>query len=105
MATQEERLSQVELNLSLFKTETVKAYGDMAVELTLVKGLAIKAIEQLVSVQMALTEHTKRLDSIDSRIDRIDSHIDRMDSRFDRMDSRFDRIEGMLSQVLTHFPE
>lgn len=91
MAAQEERLSQVELNLSLFKTETVKAYGDMAVELTLVKGLAIKAIEQLVSVQMTLNEHTKRLDSIDSRLDRMDSH--------------FDHIETMLSQILARFPE
>jgi hypothetical protein len=91
MATQEERLSQVELNLSLFKTETVKAYGDMAVELTLVKGLAIKAIEQLVSVQMTLHEHTKRLDSIDSRLDRMDSH--------------FERVEAMLSQILARFSE
>lgn len=84
MATQEERLSQVEFNLSLFKTETIKAYGDMAVELTLAKGLAIKATEQLVSVQMTLNEHSKRLVSIDSRLD---------------------RIEDSLSQILARLPE
>ncbi|HEY1351175.1 MAG TPA: hypothetical protein VGF67_16265 [Ktedonobacteraceae bacterium] len=91
MATQEERLSHVEFNLNLFKTETVKAYGDMAVELTLVKGLAIKATEQLISVQMTLNEHTKRLDSLDTRLD--------------RMDSRLDHVETMLSQILARLPE
>ncbi|HEU5377562.1 MAG TPA: hypothetical protein VFV38_19235 [Ktedonobacteraceae bacterium] len=84
MAFSEERLSQVEFNLNLFKTETVKAYGDMAVELTLVKGLAIKAIEQLVGVQTTLNEHTKRLDTIDTRLD---------------------RMENMLVQVLARLPE
>lgn len=39
MPTQEERLEALATNLKQFKTETIKAYGEMAVELTMVKGL------------------------------------------------------------------
>ena len=39
MPTQEKRLEALASNLKQFKTETIKAYGEMSVELTMVKGL------------------------------------------------------------------
>ncbi len=77
MPTQEERLNIVEYDLKHFKTETIKAYGDMAMELVMVKGLTEEAVKRLMNVGRTLDEHTTRLD----------------------------RIEAMLTQILERLPE
>ncbi len=50
MPTQEERLQTVEFDLRQFKTETIKAYGDMAFEMTIIKGLTENAIGRLATL-------------------------------------------------------
>jgi hypothetical protein len=91
MATQEERLTIVEYDLKQFKTETIKAYGEMAIELIMVKGLTEDAIKRLATmrqdiseVKTTLSEHTRVLSE----------HT-----------TRFDRIETLLTQVLARLPE
>ena len=81
MPTQEERLTILEYNLKQFKTETIKAYGDMALELVMVKGLTEDAVKRLASLK-----------------------ID-MDQQFERVSTRFDRLETMLTQILARLPE
>src|SRR6266566_1192691 len=77
MATQEERLQIVEYDLKHYKTETIKAYGDTAMELVMVKGLAEDAVKRLMGVKRTLDEHTVR----------------------------FDRLETTLAQILARLPE
>jgi ATP-dependent protease HslVU (ClpYQ) ATPase subunit len=81
MPTQEERLTIVEYDLKQFKTETIKAYGEMAMELVIVKGLTEDAVKRLASLK-----------------------ID-MDQQFEQVKTRFDRVETMLTQILARLPE
>jgi hypothetical protein len=88
MPTQEERLTTVEYDLKHFKTETIKAYGEMAMELVMVKGLTEDAV--------------KRLASLKSQIDR---QFEQVDSHLGTFDTRLDRVETLLTQILERLPE
>jgi hypothetical protein len=81
MPTQEERLTILEYDLKQYKTETIKAYGEMAVEMIMVKGLTEDAVKRLASLKTQIEQ------------------------RFDLMDSYLDRVENMLAQILTRLPE
>ncbi len=87
MPTQEERLDTVEYNLRQFKTETIKAYQDMAFEMTIIKGLTENAIGRLA----ALSDTTEK-------------HFKRVDAHLESIDTRLDRIENMLTQILARLP-
>jgi flagellar capping protein FliD len=102
MPTQEERLTILEYNLKQYKTETIKAYGEMAIELTMVKGLTEDAVKRLASLK---TQIEQRFERVDTRLDAMDSHLDQMETRFDLMDTHLDRVENMLAQILTRLPE
>jgi len=88
MPTQEERLDTVEFNLRQFKTETVRAYQDMAFEMTIVKGLTEDSI--------------KRLSTLNSTMEK---RFDEADRRFEGIDTRLDRVESMLAQILERLPK
>jgi len=88
MATQEEKLAALEQNLMQFKTETVKAYQDMAMQMTLLKGLTETTIGRLASIQW------------------------QMDQRFNTVETRLDGLEitlsnhtELLNQILARLPE
>jgi hypothetical protein len=88
MPTQEERLETVEYGLKQFKTETIKAYGETAMELIMVKGLTEDAVKRLASLKT-----------------QIDQRFERVDTRLDTIDTHFERLENMLSQILARLPE
>ena len=116
MPTQEERLTKLEFDLKQFKTETIKAYGDMAFEMTIVKGLTENAIGRLAALSDTIE---KRFERLDIRLNAMDAHLESMDKRFTSTDqqlaevkqeisdhtTRLDRIETMLTQVLARLPE
>jgi F0F1-type ATP synthase delta subunit len=88
VTTQEERLTILEYDLKQYKTETIKAYGEMAVELTMVKGLTEDAVKRLASLKAQMEQRFERLDT---RLEAVDAHLDRM--------------ENVLSQILARLPE
>ncbi len=102
MPTQEERLTIVEYDLKQFKTETVKVYGDMAFEMTIIKGLTENAIGRLSTLSNTTEKHFER---VDIRLDAMDAHLESMDQRLNQMDTRLDRVENMLTQILARLPE
>ncbi len=81
MPTQEERLKIVEYDLKQFKTETIKANGETAMELVMVKGLTEDAVKRLASLKIQI------------------------DQQFERVNTRLDRVEDMLAQILARLPE
>jgi len=95
MPTQEERLTILEYDLKQYKTETIKAYGEMAIEMTMVKGLTEDAVKRLASLR---TQVEQLSELVDSRLDAMDVHLD-------QMDTRLDRVENILSQILARLPE
>src|SRR2546421_9217854 len=90
LCMKEERLETVEYGLKQFKTETIKAYGEMALELIMIKGLTEDTVKRLMTmrqdiseVKTTLSEHTKVLSE----------HT-----------TRFDRLETLLTQILARLP-
>ncbi len=95
MPTQEERLETVEFNLRQFKTETIKAYGDMAYEIVVIKGLGEDSIKRLAAV-------ARQIENMDERLSTIEHHLETMKSQ---VDQRFDAVETMLTQILARLPK
>jgi flagellar capping protein FliD len=95
MPTQEERLTILEYDLKQYKTETVKAYGEMAIEMIMVKGLTEDTVKRLASLKT----------QIEQRFERVDMRLDAMDAHLDSMDTRLDRVENLLAQILARLPE
>jgi hypothetical protein len=95
MPTQEERLTILEYDLKQYKTETIKAYGEMAVELTMIKGLTEDAVKRLAAQKV----------QIDQRFERVDTRLDTMDAHLEGMDTRLERVENLLAQILARLPE
>ena len=102
MPTQEERLDALEFNVEQFKTETIKAYGEMAMQITLVKGLTEDAVKRLASLS---DQMERRFERVDSRFERVGTRLDRMDVHLVSMDGRLGRLENLLMQVLARLPE
>lgn len=91
MPTQEERLQTVEYNLQQFKTETIKAYGEMAMELIIIKGL---------------TEDTvKRLRTVERDISHLKTTLDEHTTLLNEHTARFDRLETLLTRILARLSE
>ncbi len=96
MPTQEERLTILEYDLKQYKTETIKAYGEMAIETIMVKGLVEDAVKQLASLR---TQVEQRFEHVGARLDAMDAHLESIDTRLDRMDTRLDQMETGLDQM------
>jgi hypothetical protein len=77
MPTQEERLETLEYGLKQYKTETIKAYGEIQMGFDAHTAL--------------LNEHTRVLDE-HTRV--LSEHT-----------TRFDRLETLLTQILIRLPE
>jgi len=119
MSTQEERLQIVEYDLKHYKTETIKAYGDMAMELVMVKGLTEDAVKRLMSVRITLDAHTALLNKQSERLDRVETtlsehtallnkqseRLDRVETTLSEHTARFDHLETLLTQILARLPE
>ena len=95
LPTQEERLTILEYDLKQYKTETIKAYGEIAVEMTMVNGLTEDAVKRLASLKAQIEQH----------LERVDTRLDAMDSHLEGMDTRLDRVENLLVQILSRLPE
>ena len=109
MPTQEERLGTVEFNLHQFKTETVKVYGDMAFEMTIIKGLTQDNVTKLAilnnTVEKRFGQTDIRLDGVDAHLEGVDAHLDGIDTRLGHLETATSTIQTTLTQILERLPE
>jgi DNA anti-recombination protein RmuC len=129
MRTPEERLNVVEHSFKQIRTETIKAYQDMAMELGVIKGLTDASIGRLKAISTQVAEIRQdindRFDWTDQRFDtlnqqvyelgqdikavRQDSRIEtleqNMNSRFEQVDKRFETQSQLLQQILERLPK
>jgi hypothetical protein len=56
MASTDERVTILEYGLAQYKTETIKAYGEMAMEVIMLKGLGEDTIKRLASLRTEVGE-------------------------------------------------
>ena len=94
MSTHEARLTSVEYDLKQFKTETIKAYQDVAMELTMIKGLTEDSVRRLMTLK---TQIDQRFDVTDQRLNAIERRFDIVDQRFTSLDEKLDQVLQRLS--------
>jgi uncharacterized protein Yka (UPF0111/DUF47 family) len=102
MPTQEERIGTLEFNLNQFKTETIKAYGDMAFEMTIIKGLTQDGITRLATLSHTVE---KKFDEVGTRLDGMGAHIENIETRLSSMETKVDAIQTTLTQILERLPK
>lgn len=95
MPTQEERLETVEYGLKQFKTETIKAYQEIALEMTMVKGLTEDAVKRLMTLRTAM----------DQQMAAMKQDINELYARFDEHTTLLHEHTTLLHQILARLPE
>ena len=109
MPTQEERWTIVEYDLKQFKTETIKAYGETAIELVMVKGLTEDAVKRLASLKTQIDQQTMQ---VNIQLEAIKAHLSFLQENANKTDKLLDSIEAqlaehttLLTQILARLPE
>ena len=109
MPTSDERLTILEYNLDQFKAEATTYYQEMAMQVTMSKGLTEDAVKRLMQLRIQVDKRfnsvDQRLDSVDQRLDEVKQDLGRHTTRLDRIDKRLDQIETLLTQILARLPE
>ena len=95
MPTQEERLSLLEYDLDQFKAEATTYYQEMAMQVTMSKGLTEDAVKRLMQLRI----------QVDKRFTGTDQHLAEVKQEISDHTTRLERIETMLSQILARLPE
>jgi predicted nuclease with TOPRIM domain len=122
--TLEERLQIVEFDLKHYKTASIKAYGDMAMEFVMYKGLTEDGVKRIMRMERTLDEHTATLHEHTAtlhehtailhehtallhkqgeRLDRLEAIANEHTTRFDRLETRFDDLETRFDHLETRF--
>jgi chromosome segregation ATPase len=99
MPTQEERLETVEYGLKQFKTETIKAYGETAIELVMVKGLTEDAVKRLALLKTQIEQQSKQ---VNIQLEAIDAHLSFLQESANKTDKRLDAVEAQLTKTDKH---
>jgi DNA repair exonuclease SbcCD ATPase subunit len=101
--------SIVEYDLKQYKTETIKAYGEMAIEMIMIKGLTENAIGRIATLNDAME---KRFERVNIRIDAVNAHLDLLQQYADKTEKRLDTVEKqltehktLLTEILARLPE
>ncbi len=109
MPTQEERLTIVEYDLKQFKTETIKAYGETAIELIMVKGLTEDAVKRLASLKTQIDQQTMQvniqLEAINAHLNFLQENANKTDKRLDSIEAQLNEHKTLLTQILARLPE
>ena len=123
MPTQEERLTTLEYHLDQFKAEATTYYQEMAMQVTMSKGLTEDAVKRLMQLRVQVD---KRFNSTDQQLAEVkqelagvkqDLGVVRQDlagvkhdisehtTHLDRLETKVDTVQTTLAQILARLPE
>ncbi|HLG79330.1 MAG TPA: hypothetical protein VKX46_23155 [Ktedonobacteraceae bacterium] len=111
MSSQEERLTAVEYDFRRFKADSVKAYQDLAMEVTAFRELASDSVKRLIGLKSQVQGVEQRLDTLElevkqgfaeskQRFNAVDQRFNDVDQRFNDVDRRLDSLDQKFEQVL-----
>jgi hypothetical protein len=92
MPTQEERLTALEQNFLQFKADAVKSYQDMAMQVTLFRGLTETIIGRLATMQYQIDQ---RFNTLEAKFDTVQTTLE----------AKFDTVQTTLTEILARLPE
>ena len=109
MPSPEVRLTTLEYNLDQFKAEATSYYQEMALQVTMSKGLTEDAVKRLMQLRVQVD---KRFNSVDQQFAEVKQEFAevKQDIAGVKQDigdhtTRLDRIETLLAQILARLPE
>ena len=102
MPTQEERLTKLELDFNQFKAETTTYYQEMAMQVTMSKGLTEDAVKRLMQLRIQMD---KRFTNTEQQLDEVKQDIVEVKQDLAEMKRDLIEVKAMLIQVLTRLPE
>src|SRR5213596_936662 len=102
MPSTEERLTTLEYHLDQFKAEATTYYQEMAMQVTMSKGLTEDAVKRLMQLRVQVD---KRFNSTDQQLAEVKQDLAGVKQDIGDHTTRLDRIETLLAQILAHLPE
>jgi DNA-binding TFAR19-related protein (PDSD5 family) len=108
MPTSEERLTILENYFDQFKAETTTYYQEMALQVTMSKGLTEDAVKRLMQLRVQVDKRFNSVDqqlaSVDQQLTEVKQNINDHTARFGGIETRLDRIEALLAQIIERLP-
>ena len=109
MPTPEDRLTTLEYNLDQFKAEATTYYQEMALQVTMSKGLTEDAVKRLMQLRVQVD---KRFNSTDQQLAEVKQELAEVKQdisdhtlRLDRLETKVDAVQITLAQILARLPE
>ena len=109
MPTPEDRLTTLEYNLDQFKAEATTYYQEMAMQVTMSKGLTEDAVKRLMQLRVQVD---KRFNSTDQQLAEVKQELAEVKQdisdhtlRLDRLETKVDAVQITLAQILARLPE
>lgn len=102
MPTQEERLTALEQNFMQFKAETIRTYQDMAMHVTMIKGLTETMIGRLATMQWQMDQ---RFNAVETRLDRVEATLGSHTTHLDQIEATLSNHTTLLTEILKRLPE
>lgn len=95
MPTQEERLTKLEFDFNQFKAETTTYYQEMAMQVTMSKGLTEDAVKRLMQLRI----------QVDKRFTSTDQQLDEVKQDLSEVKQDIAEMKAMLTQILARLPD
>jgi len=95
MPTQEERLTTLEYDFDQFKAEATSYYQEMALQVTMTKGLTEDAVKRLMQLRV----------QVDKRFNSTDQQLAEVKQELAGMRQEVAGVQTTLAQILARLPE
>jgi len=95
MPTTDERLTTLEFDLNQFKAEATTYYQEMAMQVTMSKGLTEDAVKRLMQLRI----------QVDKRFTSTDQQLAEMKQDLAEVKQDLNEMKTMLTQIVARLPE
>src|SRR5436305_15288221 len=102
MPTQEERLTTLEYNLDQFKAEATSYYQEIALQVTMSKGLTEDAVKRLMQLRVQVD---KRFNSTDQQLAEVKQDLAGVKEELAGVRQEVAGVQTTLAQILARLPE
>src|SRR5918911_1527966 len=102
MPTPEERLTTLDYNLDQFKAEATTYYQEMAMQVTMSKGLTEDAVKRLMQLRVQVD---KRFNSTDQQLAEVKQEVGGVKQEVAGVKQGVAEVQTTLAQILARLPE
>lgn len=102
MPTQEERLTTLEFDLDQFKAEATTYYQEMAMQVTMTKGLTEDAVKRLMQLRVQVD---KRFTRADQQLAEMKQDLTEVKQDLTGVKQDLAEMKTVLTQILARLPE